>query len=144
MNITIKKFFKKTVKFLFDTALIAIMLVSAQHAMNLPIGWACFGYGAIFCAALIVWTYKQGQEFHKEDINTYAEIYQFTKSIFVYADDGEDEFTIIAPNEIISNPYIKFLTHNILWHNINNNYYQFSSMINKGKETEFTFTKITD
>lgn len=139
-----KKFFKKTVKWLFEFALICTMMVSAQHAMNLPLGWACFGYGAIFCAALTVWTYKQGQEFHKEDINTYAEIYQFTKSIFVYADDGEDEFTIIAPNEIISNPYIKFLTHNILWHNINNNYYRFSSMINKGKETEVTFTKITD
>ena len=139
-----KKFFKKTVKVLFDLALISTMLVSAQHAMNLPIGWACFGYGAIFCAALIVWTFKQYQEFNKEDINTYVEMYQFTRSIFVYANDGEDEFTIIAPNKIISNPYIKFVTHNILWHNINNNYYRFSSMINKGKETEVTFTKITD
>lgn len=88
--------------------------------------------------------FKQSQEFHNEDINTYAEIYKFTKSIFVYASSGEDEFTIIAPNEIILNPYIKFLTHNILWHNINNYYYRFSSMINKGKETEVTFTKITD
>ena len=38
-NIIMKKIFKKTVKWLFDTALIAIMLVSAQHAMNLPLGW---------------------------------------------------------------------------------------------------------
>lgn len=51
-----KKFFKKTVKFLFDLALICTMMVSAQHAMNLPLGCACFGYGAIFCAALTVWT----------------------------------------------------------------------------------------
>lgn len=139
-----KKFFKKTVKWLFDTVLIAIMLISAQHAMNLPLGWACFVYGAIFCAALIVWTFKQGQEFYKEDINTYVEMYQFTKSIFVYASSGEDEFTVIAPNEIISNPYIKFVTHNILWHSINNNHYRFSSMTNHDKETEVTFTKIKD
>ena len=51
-----KKFFEKTIKFLFDTALIAIMLVSAQHAMNLPLGWACFGYVAIFGVVLTVWT----------------------------------------------------------------------------------------
>ena len=86
----------------------------------------------------------EDKEFHKEDINTYVEMYQFTKSIFVYASCGEDEFTVIAPNEIISNPYIKFVTHNILWHNINNNYYQLSSMVNNGKETEVTFTKIKD
>ena len=139
-----KKFFKKTLKFLFDTALIFTIMVSAQHVMNLPLGWACFVYGAIFCAALIVWTYKQGQEFYKEDINTYAEMYQFTKSIFVYASWGEDEFTVIVPNEIISNPYIKFVTHNILWHQINNNYYRISSMINNGTETEVKFTQIKD
>ena len=51
-----KKFFKKTVKFLFDTALIAIMLVSAQHAMNLPLGWAWVGYIVMFGATLEVWT----------------------------------------------------------------------------------------
>ena len=138
------KFFKKTVKFLFNTALMAIMLVSAQHAMNLPLGWACFGYIAIFSAALIVWTNTQSQEINKEDINTYVEMYQFTKSIFVDAYSGEDEFTIIAPNKIISNPYMKFITHNILWHSINNNYYRVSSMINHGTETEVTFTKIKD
>ena len=139
-----KKFFKNTFKFLFDTALIAIMLVSAQQVMYLPLGWAGFGYVAIFCVALIVWTFTQGQEFHKEDINTYVEMYQFTKSIFVYASSGEDEFTIIAPSEIISNPYMKFLTHNILWHSINNNYYRVSSIINNGNETEVTFTQIKD
>lgn len=51
-----KKFFNKTVKFLFDTVLIAIMFVSAQHIMNLPLGWACFGYVAIFGVTLTVWT----------------------------------------------------------------------------------------
>ena len=51
-----KKFFKKTVKFLFDIVLIAIMLKSYQHVMNLPLGWACFGYVAIFGAVLTVWT----------------------------------------------------------------------------------------
>ena len=50
-----KKFFKKTLKFLFDIALNAIMLVSAQHAMNLPLGWVSFGYILIFGAALAVW-----------------------------------------------------------------------------------------
>ena len=139
-----KKFFKKTLKFLFDTVLIAIMFVSAQHIMNLPLGLACFGYVAIFGVVLTVWTFTQSQEFHKEDINTYVEMYQFTKSIFVYASSGEDEFTIIAPNEIISNPYMKFLTHNILWHSINNYYYRVSSMTNNGNETEVTFTQIKD
>ena len=79
-----------------------------------------------------------------EDTNTYVEIYTFTKSIFVYASSGEDEFTIIAPNEIIVNPYFKFVTHNILWHHINNNYYRVSSMVNNGTETEVKFTKIKD
>ena len=51
-----KKFFKKTVKFLFEILLMCIMLVSAQHVMNLPLGWACFGYIVIFGAALEVWT----------------------------------------------------------------------------------------
>ena len=139
-----KKFFKKTLKFLFDTALIAIMLVSAQHAINLPIGWTGFGYILIFGAALTVYTYIKGKECHKEDINTYVEMYQFTKSIFVYASSGEDEFTIITPNKIISNPYMKFLTHNILWHSINNNYYRVSSITNNGNETEVTFTQIKD
>ena len=144
MNITIKKFFKKTVKFLFDTALIAIMLVSAQHAMNLPIGWACFGYGAIFCAALIVWTYREGKVYYKEGIKTGMEIQRVSDVIFVYADDGEDEFTIIAPNEVIFSPQIKFLMNNTIESHDNNYRYNMASMINHGEETEVTFTKITD
>ena len=51
-----KNFFKKTVKFLLGIVLIAIMLVSAQHAMNLPLGWTGIGYILIFGAALGVWT----------------------------------------------------------------------------------------
>lgn len=51
-----KKFFKKTLKVLFDTVLMAIMLTSAQHGMNLPIGFAGIGYILIFGAALTVWT----------------------------------------------------------------------------------------
>ena len=51
-----KKFFKKTLKFLFDLTLMAIMLVSAQHGMNFPIGFAGIGYILIFGAALTVWT----------------------------------------------------------------------------------------
>ena len=51
-----KKFFKKTVKVLFEIVLMSIMLVSAQHVMNLPLGWAGFGYIVIFAAALTVWT----------------------------------------------------------------------------------------
>ena len=141
-----KKFFKKTLNFLFEIILMCIMLVSAQHVMNLPFGWTCFMYIAIFGAALTVWTntHQKYDQYYKEDINTYAEIYAFTKSIFVYASSGEDEFTVIAPNEIISNPYMKFLTHNILWYHINNNYYRVSSMTNNGNETEVTFTQIKD
>ena len=55
-NRIMKKIFKKTVKWLFDTALIAIMLVSAQDAMNLPIGWGCVVYIVIFATTLTVWT----------------------------------------------------------------------------------------
>ena len=51
-----KKFFKKTLKFLFEIVLMFIMLLSAQHVMNLPLGWAGFGYIVIFAAALEVWT----------------------------------------------------------------------------------------
>ena len=51
-----KKFFKKTLKFLFEVVLMSIMVVSAQHVMNLPLGWACFVYILIFGAALTVWT----------------------------------------------------------------------------------------
>ena len=51
-----KKFFKKTVKVLFEIVLMLIMLLSAQHVMNLPIGWECIMYMVIFCAALEVWT----------------------------------------------------------------------------------------
>lgn len=66
-----KKFFKKTVKFLFDTALITIMMVSAQHAMNLPLGWACFGCVAIFGAALTVWT--NTRQYKNIILNNYVE-----------------------------------------------------------------------
>lgn len=51
-----KKIFKKTLKFLFEIVLMSIMLLSAQHVMNLPLGWAGFGYIVIFGAALTVWT----------------------------------------------------------------------------------------
>ena len=144
MKRTMKKFFKKTIKFLFDIVLMAIMLTSAQHGMNLPIGFAGIGCILIFGAVLAVYTYIKGKEYYKEGIKTGMEIQRVSDVIFLYADYGEDEFTIIAPNEIISNPYMKFLTHNILWHSINNNYYRVSSIINHGKETEVTFTKIKD
>ena len=51
-----KNFFKKTVKVLFEIVLMSIILVSAQHVMNLPIGWECVVYMVIFAAALEVWT----------------------------------------------------------------------------------------
>lgn len=51
-----KNFFKKTVKVLFEIVLMTIMLVSAQHVMNLPLGWTGFMYIVIFAAALEVWT----------------------------------------------------------------------------------------
>ena len=51
-----KKIFKKTLKFLFEIVLMFIMLLSAQHVMNLPLGWTGFMYIVIFAAALEVWT----------------------------------------------------------------------------------------
>lgn len=139
-----KKFFKKTVKFLFDTTLIAIMFVSSQHAMNLPLGWACFGYGAIFCAALIVWTFthQKYEQYYKEGIRTGQEIQRISDVIFVYADDGEDEFKITAPNEVIFSNRIQLLAQNIIESHDNHYKYNMTSMINHGDETEVTFTKI--
>lgn len=55
-NRIMKKIFNKTLKFLFELVLMSIMLLSAQHAMNLPLGWTSIGYILIFCAALTVWT----------------------------------------------------------------------------------------
>ena len=51
-----KNFFKKTLKFLFEIVLMFIMLLSAQHVMNLPLGWVCIMYIVIFATALEVWT----------------------------------------------------------------------------------------
>ena len=139
-----KKFFKKTVKFLFDITLIPIMLVSAQHAMNLPLGWACFGYAAIFGVVLTVYTYIKGKEYYKEGIKTGMEIQRVSDVIFLYADDGEDEFTIITENEVIFSPQIKFLMNNTIESHDSNYRYKMASMINHGNETEVTFTKIKD
>ena len=139
-----KKFFKKTVNWLFYLALIAIMLTSAQHGMNLPIGFAGIGCILIFGAALKVWTYREGKVYYKEGIKTGMEIQRVSDVIFVYADDGEDEFTIIAENEVIFSPQIKFLMNNTIESHDNNYRYNMASMINHGEETEVTFTKIKD
>ena len=61
-----KKFFKKTFKFLTSILLLAIMLTSAQHCMNLLFGWAGIGYLTIFCVALTVW----GLLYYNEGIKT--------------------------------------------------------------------------
>ena len=139
-----KKFFKKTLKFLFDIVLIAIMMTSVNHAMDLPIGFACIGYILISGAALEIWTYRKGEVYYKEGIKTGMEIQRVSDVIFVYADDGEDEFTIIAPNEVIFSPQIKFLMNNTIESHDNNYRYNMGSMINHGTETEVTFTKIKD
>ena len=139
-----KKFFKKTVNFLFDIALITIMLTSAQHVMNLPIGFACIGYILIFGAALTVYTHIKGKVFYKEGVKTGMEIQRVSDVISVHADDGEDEFTIIAENEVIFSPQIKFLMNNTIESHDNNYKYYMASMINHGTETEVTFTKIKD
>ena len=139
-----KKFFKKTLNVLFDLVLITIMLVSAQQFMNLPLGFGCVMCIVIFCATLEVWTYREGEVYYKEGIKTGMEIQRVSDVIFLYADDGEDEFTIIAENEVIFSPQIKFLINNTIESHNNNYRYNMASMINNGKETEVTFTKIKD
>ena len=139
-----KKFFKKTLKFLFDIVLIVIMMASAEHAMNLPIGFACIGCILIFGAALEVWTYREGKVYYKEGIKTGIKICQTIDEIYGYADDGEDEFTITASNEVIFSPYVVFYTLNTILSPKNKYKYKVASMINHGKETEVTFTKIKD
>ena len=141
-----KKFFKKTVKFLFNLTLMVIMLVSAQHAMNLPLGWASIGYILIFGATLTVWTstHQKYEQYYEEGIRTGQEIQRIINAIFVYADDGEDEFTRIAENEVIFSPRIKSLMNNTIESHDNNYKYNVASMINHGTETEVTFTKRND
>ena len=139
-----KKFFKKTLKFLFDLALMGTMMVSVQHAMNLPIGWACFGYIVIFGAALTVYTYREGKKYYDEGIETGIKVCLTSAKIYNYAANGEDEFTITAPNEVIFNTDIKFLMKNIVVSPVNDYKYKVTSMINHGTETEVTFTKIKD
>lgn len=72
------------------------------------------------------------------------EIQRVSDVIFTYADDGEDEFTIISQNEVIFSPQIKFLMNNTIESHDNNYRYKMASMINYGEETEVTFTKIKD
>ena len=139
-----KKFFKKTVKFLFDIVLIAIMMASVKHAVNLPIGFVGIGYILIFGAALKVWTYREGKVYYEEGIKTGIKICQTIDEIYDYADDGEDEFTITASNEVIFSPYVVFYTLNTILSPENNYKYKVASMINHGNETEVTFTKIND
>ena len=139
-----KKFFKKTQKVLFDLVLITIMLVSAQQVMNLPLGWGCVICIVIFGAALTVYTYIKGKEYYKEGMKTGIKICQTIDEIYDYADDGEDEFTITASNEVIFSPYIVFYTLNTILSPKNKYKYKVASMINNGTETEVTFTKIKD
>ena len=139
-----KKFFKKTVNWLFDLALIAIMMASVKHAVNLPIGFVGIGYILIFGAALKVWTYREGKVYYEEGIKTGIKICQTIDEIYDYADDGEDEFKITTENEVIFSPNIKFLMQNIIVSPENNYKYKVASMINHGNETEVTSTKIKD
>ena len=139
-----KKFFKKTLNFLFDIVLITIMLVNAQQVMNLPLGLGCVMCIVIFCATLEVWTYREGEVYYKEGMKTGIKICQTIDEIYDYADDGEDEFTITASSEVIFSPQIKFLMNNTIESHDNNYRYKMASMLNHGEETEVTFTKIKD
>ena len=139
-----KKFFKKIVKFLFDLVLITIMLVSAQHFMNLPFGWGCVMCIVIFGVALTVYTCIKCKEYYKEGIIIGQEIQRTIDVMFIYADDGEDEFKITAPNEVIFSNRIQLLAQNIIESHDNHYRYKMASMINNGTETEVTFTKIKD
>ena len=139
-----KKFFKKTIKFLFDIVLITIMLVNAQQVMNLPLGLGCVLCIVIFYVTLEVWTYRKGEVYYKEGMKTGIKICQTIDEIYDYADDGEDEFTITASNKVIFSPYVVFYTLNTILSPKNKYKYKVASMINHGKETEVTFTKIKD
>ena len=112
--------------------------------MNLPCGWTCFVYVAIFGAALTVWTYREGEVYYKEGMKTGIKICQTIDEIYDYADDGEDEFIITASNKVIFSPYVVFYTLNTILSPKNKYKYKVASMINHGKETEVTFTKIKD
>ena len=52
-----KKILKKIGKFLIEFVLFGTMLISAQHVMNLPLGWTGIGYLVIFCVALTAWNF---------------------------------------------------------------------------------------
>lgn len=52
-----KKILKKIGKFLIEMILMIGMLKGAQYCMNLPFGWASFGYLVIFSVSLIAWNF---------------------------------------------------------------------------------------
>lgn len=61
-----KKILKKIGKFLIEFVLFGTMLTSAQHCMNLPLGWACIGYLVIFCVALTAWNFLHQNKCYSE------------------------------------------------------------------------------
>ena len=100
-----KKIFRKTVRFLIDCSLVAIMFMSAQRAMNLPFSWAGIGYAVLFGIALGIFTQIRIDAAHKQGVEHGKEEQKFKKRLYELAAKGEDEFSIIMPN-LIGKKYI--------------------------------------
>ena len=140
----IKKFFKKTFKFLIHLMVMTIMLISAQRGMNLPLGWASIVYLIIFCAALTVWgllNYKYDTYFNegiKTDKDFDTAIIRQNVTIHIrddiYTAEHLDEdkniiaFMTFSPNNIKSADFYYSLFTNkqiitIIYENENNRIY---------------------
>jgi hypothetical protein len=105
-----KEFFKKTFKFLIRLVLLAIMLTSAQHCMNLPFGWAGIGYLTIFCVALTVWGLLYYNEGIKTDKDFDAGIIRQNVTICIH-DDGNTAEHLDKDENIIA--FMTFHPNNI-------------------------------
>lgn len=139
-----KKFFNETVKILTNTALIMIMLIGAQRAMNLPIGWAFIGYLLLFAAGLTVWTVfnSNAELFYNEGYVAGWEANKINAKIYEEINKGEkDEFNIEMENEHAHQYIILAGKHVGLCSDDEEYKYHITSIEYLGETSKITFTK---
>lgn len=82
-----KKILKKTGNFLIGFVLMFAMLKGAQYGMNLPFGWASFGYLVIFAAALTLWKYWESIDQTDQTEQTPNESYKNSSFLMKLSDN---------------------------------------------------------
>lgn len=140
-----KKFFKTTVKILTNTALILIMLIGAQHAMNLPFSWTGLGYLVLFIVGLILlMLFNSNYElYYNEGYNAGWEAKKINGEIFKEINKGEkDEFDIEMENEFAKQYIALFVMGNKFCSDNDEYKYNITCIENLGETSKITFTKI--